>query len=540
MKRLERTFGKWICFHAMEFWYYYIGAFASLYFLHTFQSQIPELTKKLADLMKEGDLQNFKLSYFLVLALAILVFRTLSRLLFFYPARIQQMNLRIELLGKVESAIPRSYSKYSAGQLFHFLYNDLNRLRAFIGFALLQVGNIIIAAFVFIPKLNDFNSEFLYAFIPMIGCVILFTISMFYLYPIGLKQMGKYGDLQNFLLESYQAKHTIKNFKKEESFIYSFRESCQQELRLFFIGDLGQTITFNLIRLGVAGSLVWAALIVYESGSSSSDLIFFSGFLFLILEPLMSMSWIGIVFSQGFGSWSRIKGLMSNLNNDKNENPVIDNNFKLDFWKTKREFAIDELKWNVIVGETGVGKSYVLESIAIDMFKNKRSFSFIQQEPFMYNDTVESNIFLSLEKTPKRVAKAYEYIKAFGLDVLGGNIEDILKMEIGENGKKISGGQAKRVALIRSLIADTDTVIWDDPFSSVDLILEDQILTSMKNDIDLKNKTFIFSSHRLSTIRNCEKLLFITKEDGVVESGNVKDLLNSQSRTNEYFKKQLV
>ena len=63
------------------------------------------------------------------------------------------------------------------------------------------------------------------------------------------------------------------------------------------------------------------------------------------------------------------------------------------------------------------------------MFKNKREFSFIQQEPFMYNDTVESNIFLSLEKTAKRVNKAHEYIKAFGLDVLGSTVEEILKME---------------------------------------------------------------------------------------------------------------
>lgn len=540
MKRLERTFAKWILFHAVEFWYYYIGAFASLYFLHSFQSQVPELTKKLADLMKDNNLENFKLSYFLVLALAILVFRTLSRLLFFYPARIQQKNLRIELLGKVERAIPRSYSKYSAGQLFHLLYNDLNRLRAFIGFALLQLGNIIIAGFVFIPKLNEFNPDFLIAFLPMIVCVGLFIISMFFLYPIGLKQMEKYGDLQNFLLESYQAKHTIKNFKKEESFVFSFRESCQRELRLFFIGDFGQTLTFNLIRLGVAGSLVWASLLVYNAKSSSSDLIFFSGFLFLVLEPLMMMSWIGIVFSQGFGSWNRIKELLSSLNSEQNEVTSDDDNFVIDFWKKKTNFDISTHNWNVIVGETGVGKSYILESLAIDMFKNKRSFSFIQQEPFMYNDTVESNIFLSLDRTKKRIKKAHEYINAFGLDVLGDDMESILKMEIGENGKKISGGQAKRIALIRSLIADTDTVIWDDPFSSVDLILEDQILSSMKKDKDLQGKTFIFSSHRLSTIRNCDEILFVTKDEGVIEKGSVKELLNTKSRVNEYFKKQLV
>lgn len=540
MKRLERNFFNWIIFHSFEFWYYYIGAFVTLYFLHYFQSEIPGLTKKLADLMKLGQLKTFDLNYFLILAICILIFRTLSRLLFFYPARIQQKNLRIELLGKVEKSIPKSYSDYSAGQLFHLLYNDLNRLRAFMGFALLQFGNIIIAAFVFIPKLRDFNSDFLVAFIPMVGCVIFFSIAMYFLHPIGLKQMQKYGDLQNFLLESYQAKHTIKNFKKEKSFVFSFREACMKELKLFFLSDLGMTVTFNLIKLGVAGSLFWAATIVYESGAKSSDLIFFSGFLFLILEPLMFLSWIGIVFSQGYGSWTRLKKLLNRLDSKQNIDLSTKNEFEIDFWNNKRVFKIDKSKWNVIIGDTGVGKSYLLENIAIDLYRNKRSFSFIQQEPFMYNDTVESNIFLSLDKTDKRIKKAKEYIEAFGLDVLAGSIDDVLKMEIGENGKKISGGQAKRVALIRSLIADTDIIIWDDPFSSVDLILEDQILKSMKKDEDLKDKTFIFSSHRLSTIRNCEKLLFITKEDGVVEFGDVKKLLNTQSKTNEYFKKQLV
>jgi len=540
MKRLERNFAQWILFHAFEFWYYYIGAFGSLYFLHYFQSEIPGLIKKLADLMQENKMSDFNLSYFFVLAASILVFRTFSRLLFFYPARIQQKNLRIELLDKVERAIPKSYTQFSGGQLFHLLFNDLNRLRAFIGFALLQLGNIIIAGIVFIPKLNEFNPEFLKAFLPMVGCIFFFAIVMVFLYPIGLKQMQKYGDLQNFLLESYQAKHTVKNFKKEKSFIYSFREACQKELRLFFISDLGQTVSFNLIKLGVAGSLVWAALMVHESGAKSSDLIFFSGFLFLILEPLMFMSWIGIVFSQGFGSWSRIKNLINGLDHSQNDEPIVSNNFEVHFWGIDRIFPIKERKWNVIIGETGVGKSYLLENIAINLFKNKREFSFIQQEPFMYNDTIESNIFLSLERTPKRVERANYYIKAFSLDILAPTIEDVFKMEIGENGKKISGGQAKRVALIRSLIADTDIIIWDDPFSSVDLILEDQILSSMKEDELLSNKTFIFSSHRLSTIRNCDEILFVTKDSGIVESGEVKTLLNSESRTNEYFKKQLV
>ena len=62
----------------------------------------------------------------------------------------------------------------------------------------------------------------------------------------------------------------------------------------------------------------------------------------------------------------------------------------------------------------------------------------------------------------------------------------------------------------------------------------------MKADEDLKKKTFILSSHRLSTIRNCEELILIEKDRGIIETGDVKKLLGTDSKTNEYFKKQLV
>jgi len=145
--------------HSFEYWYYYAGALTSLFMLHYFSSEIPLMAKELGDMAMSGRLSEIKISSFFLVAVYILLFRTLSRLLFFYPARIQQRNLRLELVEKLEESPARNYKDYNEGMIFQTLYNDLNRLRGFVGFALLQFGNIIIAGFIFIPKQPDLESE---------------------------------------------------------------------------------------------------------------------------------------------------------------------------------------------------------------------------------------------------------------------------------------------------------------------------------------------------------------------------------------------
>ncbi len=98
----------------------------------------------------------------------------------------------------------------------------------------------------------------------------------------------------------------------------------------------------------------------------------------------------------------------------------------------------------------------------------------------------------------------------------------------------------KRLCLVRSIMSEADILIWDDPFSSVDLILEKSIIQELRSHDVLKNKTVILTSHRLSTVKNSEFLIFIDKEEGIVEEGTVAELLKQNSKTYEYFQKQMV
>ncbi|MEX1099086.1 MAG: ATP-binding cassette domain-containing protein, partial [Bacteriovoracaceae bacterium] len=264
----------------------------------------------------------------------------------------------------------------------------------------------------------------------------------------------------------------------------------------------------------------------------------------LILEPLLFLSWIGIVTSQGYAAWGRIKKLVGSLEQDVREDWY--QNYKnldaltLPFWGKKVNLEIKNNAWNVVIGDTGSGKSYLIDKIAELLHFSGCSYSMIRQEPYLYNDTVGNNIFLGQDANPEKMDLAKKCLLEFGLEVLAPTLEEVLSLEVGENGKKVSGGQAKRIALIRSLVSDVDVIIWDDPFSSVDLLLERQIIKTLKSDKRLRGKTFILTSHRFSTVRSCDWIIFIEKGEGVKETGSRKELLSRDSLTNEYFKKQMV
>ena len=89
-------------------------------------------------------------------------------------------------------------------------------------------------------------------------------------------------------------------------------------------------------------------------------------------------------------------------------------------------------------------------------------------------------------------------------------------------------------------MASSSIIIWDDPFSSVDLILEKEIISELKKQKILSNKTIILSSHRLSTVKNSDQIYYLDKSSGIVESGEMEKLLREDTKTYEYFKQQMV
>jgi ABC-type multidrug transport system fused ATPase/permease subunit len=547
--RLQRRFVPWIFAHAFEFKWFYVGAFFCLYVLQIFQSQIPERIRTLTEMMKSGSLQDASVWIFLLLAVGIFIFRTSSRLLFFYPARVQQKLLRMELLEMLENVPSTRYESKNQGQIFQILFDDINNLRAFIGFGMLQVFNIIIAAWVLIPKVNKTDSYLWPAFIPLFASVAIYTIVTFINQKIFKQVADKKGEVQQYIIESYEAKQTIKNFHREDNFIKGFVKLSVEEMRLFFKSSIGFAFSGPYVKLAMGLSLIWAALLIRAHGGNTSDLVFFSGFLYLFLEPIQFLSWVAVVVSQGFAAWKRVKELHAVLEvpsqtEKELETAVVKTDshslgMNLLFWNKPIDLNLEKGKWTVLIGETGSGKSYMLSKLATGLILKGQKVSMVQQEPYLFNDTIQENIFLGKKPDAQNLERAKELIRMFQLDSLAGSLDEVLSLEVGENGKRLSGGQMKRVALIRSLMSGAKTIIWDDPFSSVDIILEKKIITNLKTNNELKDFTFVISSHRLTTVRLSDEVIYLDIKDGIKAKGSAEQLLKEEN-VSRFFKEQLV
>lgn len=546
MSRLNQSFPRLIGKQFIDFWPYYIVAIGAMFFTHYFQSELPFYAKELGDLVVAGKASEAPFHIYILVALGIIFFRTLSRTLFFYPARIFQGLLMGELVEKLEETHPFRYQDYSPGQLYQRLQVDIQNLRGFVGFALLQVGNVIIAFAILIPKIIKFNDKLIIAFTPLFFVVIIFAGIMAYTQRFFRKIQDYQGDVQNFLIESYEGKKTIKNFHSELAFFKLFKDFYERELSVFFKATFGPATSIPMIKLGVGASFIWGALIVQEEGLGATSLILFSGFVFLLLSPLLFISWIGAVASRSWGSWQRLKELLADIDKESDQEKRIKElnyyggeEIVVPFWNRTVSIQLEPGKVLALVGDTGVGKSFILDQLGSYYLNLGKNLSYVFQEPYLYNDTLQANLFLGKEPSAEDLEEAMKLLKIFSLDILESETGNIFEIELGENGKRVSGGQAKRIALIRSLLSNAEVYLWDDPFSSVDLILESQIFKELQRQGVFKNKILVLTSHRLSTVKYSDYVLHLDKKHE--QEFNLTDkALEEGTKTYEFFKKQMV
>ena len=378
-RNLNRSLFSLLLKQFIDYKFYYLGAFFCLYGTHEIGSRLPLLAKELADNMMKNDFEeNF--SVFFLLALGIIFFRTSSRLLFFYPARVMQKDLRVELVERLEGVSPSRYSDTSSGQLFQTLQNDMEQLRALVGFALLQVGNVVIALSIFIPKLYQFDNDLLIALTPMLAAFLLFTFIVGQSRGLYKRTQDAGGEVQNFLMETYKGKKTIKNFNSEGAFIDQFSKRSYEELYSFYLAGKKIAISMPMNHLGFGISIIYGAYIIRENELGASSLIYFFGFIFLFMEPLMYVSWIGVVFARSSASWKRIRSLVTKLEYHSENELALDEmnkdlgefglNLNLKYWNEPITFNFSHNKSHVFIGQTACGKSFVLTQIA-EILKNE-------------------------------------------------------------------------------------------------------------------------------------------------------------------------
>lgn len=283
-----------------------------------------------------------------------------------------------------------------------------------------------------------------------------------------------------------------------------------------------------------------------------------------LIRPFRQMPWF---FTFAFDAWTSIRRLEdyleienppSSFDSLKRESsaPNISNaNKALEIrglnLKVGQHTILKNISFNInagefvaIVGEVGSGKTMFLLSLlgetsahfesynlfnfqVIDMsWLHFRSiFSFVPQEGFIMSSTLRDNIFFEYRSSVEHDSSVMNALSKSDFNVERERSGDGLNTIIGERGVNLSGGQRQRVSIARADFKKADIVLLDDTFSAVDVGTEKRIINKMIRS-EWKGKTIILTTHRMSVLPNCDRILFM-KDGEFVDQGTYADLLKN-------------
>jgi ATP-binding cassette subfamily B protein len=304
------------------------------------------------------------------------------------------------------------------------------------------------------------------------------------------------------------------------------------------------------------------------SGSMSvGQFVSFSTYMMQLTWPIIALGWVINIFQRGTASLIRINEIMQEQPEIKDVPGAQDYEIEgeiefrgLDFSYESKQ-VLHDLSLRVpagsslaIVGPTGSGKTTLVSlipriydadpgTVLIDgrpirdysVASLRTNIGFVPQETFLFSDRIRENIALGVASaTDQQIHNA-----AAAADIAA-DIESFPEgydTMVGERGITLSGGQKQRTAIARALMRNPKILILDDALSSVDTHTEDKILNHLR-DV-MQGRTTIFISHRVSTVRNADRIA-VLHSGRIVELGTHDELLALNGYYSDLYNKQLL
>ena len=212
-------------------------------------------------------------------------------------------------------------------------------------------------------------------------------------------------------------------------------------------------------------------------------------------------------------------------------------------------FKIEPNTTVAFVGKSGSGKTTILNLMSkmyevdsgevlidgvnindFDKTSLRNAISLVNQFPYIFDMTIRENLLLAKKDATEEELESA--IKRASLAEFVGTLKKGLDTKVGESGIKLSGGQKQRLAIARALLRNSPIIIFDESTSSLDNFAQEDIKHSIDN---MKGQsTIVIVAHRLSTIRNVDKIFFL--DEGKIEDiGTFDELFENNVKFKNMF-----
>ncbi|MCU5680648.1 ABC transporter ATP-binding protein/permease [Bacillus wiedmannii] len=306
---------------------------------------------------------------------------------------------------------------------------------------------------------------------------------------------------------------------------------------------------------------------VSSGALTTGELVAFILYLVQIIMPMSQLSMFFTQFQKAIGATERINTILEyEVENHETgvkvtnaKQPIVLENVHFEYNEEEKvlkniDFTIESGKVTAIVGPSGSGKTtlfsllerfYEPTSGAINLGKDsitsyslqswRRQIGYVSQDSPLIDGTIRDNICYGVEGevTDAEIEKvaAMAYVDAFIHDLPNG-----YATEVGERGVKLSGGQRQRIAIARALLRNPQILMLDEATSSLDSKSESVVQKALNNL--MKGRTTLVIAHRLSTVVDADKIIFIEKGN-LTGSGTHDELLQTHDMYREFATQQL-
>lgn len=201
-----------------------------------------------------------------------------------------------------------------------------------------------------------------------------------------------------------------------------------------------------------------------------------------------------------------------------------------------------------LVGESGSGKSTIInlvigfnkptsgevlidgrDSDKIDLHEYRKSISVVPQNSILFSGSIKENITYGRQNISQE--QLNNAVKMAQLESVIEKLPNGIDTLVGEHGSKLSGGQKQRISIARAIIRNPKVIIFDEATSALDSVTEKEIQLAIDNLT--KDRTTFIVAHRLSTIKNADKIAVI-KDGKCVEYGTYNELLKKKGEFYNY------
>jgi len=484
-------------------------------------------------------------------------------------------DIRTELFDKIISLPMSYYEQKRVGELMSRITNDVTILQDTFSVTLAEFFRQIFTLLVGIAIIFITSVKLTLVMLSSVPIIVIFSYYFArYMKRIARRTQDALAQSNVVVEETFQTIHTVKSFTNEkyESSRYATGINKVVKLALRSGTVKGSFISFVIFAmLGAIVFVLWVGTGMVENGTMKiGELISF-----IIYTTFIggSIGGLGDVFSRivsALGASERILEIMQAKGETLiNPTAIISKKIKGDItfkevqftYPTRPDMAILKgLTFHVkegekiaLVGPSGAGKSTIIQLLLgfynisggqiiiggedisqLSVEEIRSNMALVPQEVLLFGGSLRENIaYGRLDASEKDIitaahkANAWEFISRFpqGLDTL-----------VGERGVKLSGGQRQRIAIARAILKDPGILLLDEATSSLDAESERDVQIAL--DTVMEKRTTIIIAHRLSTVRNVDRILVINNGE-IVESGTHDDLIrNSDGMYNHLLKLQ--